>query len=259
MREQRIEAAREAARRLVFRFGVRQPEHLRIEAFAEALGVRIFEARLEGAGCQLIRQHTRGTIVVPDHMDRLYRRFGIAHELGHFVLRHPIAAVMPASHHPRSGRDYELEANAFASELLMPEHLIREAFELSKVDLDVPRQISARFDVSLLASSIRFTELASERCAAVFSRGGRIQWVRTSAALVEPIPQRTLARTSLAYSYFERGELEDKPTAVPAGAWFDTSAQVDIVEHSTCSAEFATVLSMLWVPPEIAPMLQNFS
>lgn len=258
MREQRIEAAREAARRLVFRFGVREPEHLRIEAFAEALGVRVFEARLEGAGCQLIRQHTRGTIVVPDHMDRLYRRFGVAHELGHFVLRHPIAEVMP-SHHHRPERDYELEANAFASELLMPEHMIRGAFELSRVDLETPREIAARFDVSLLASSIRFTELASERCAAVFSSAGRVQWVRASASLIERIPQRTLARSSLAYAFFERGVLVDRPTEVPAEAWFDTAAPVSIVEHSTCSAEFATVLSMLWVPPGIAPLLQNVS
>lgn len=257
MSDPRIEAARREARQLGYRFGVTAPEHIRLEAFAARLGVEIHEVPLQGAGCQLIRKGTRGTILVPAQMtDLLYRRFSIAHELGHFVLRHPGADLAPMSRHRRDERrDYELEANAFASELLMPEPLVRAEFEFGKVDLDVPWQIARRFGVSILASSIRFTELASERCAAVFSSAGKISWARASDSLTLPIPYRELVPSSLAHAFFERGSLVERPTYVPAEAWFSTAAQVDILEHSTCHPEYGTVLSMLWIPPTAAPIL----
>jgi Zn-dependent peptidase ImmA (M78 family) len=261
MSDPRTEAARREARQLSYRFGVTAPEHIRLEAFAARLGVEIHEVALQGAGCQLIRKGTRGTILVPEHMtDPLYRRFSIAHELGHFVLRHPGAGLAPPAHHRREElRDYELEANAFASELLMPEALVRAEFGFTKVDLNVPWQIAKRFEVSILASSIRFIELASERCAAVFSAGGKISWVRASDSLTVQIPYRPLLPSSLAHAFFERGSLVELPTYVPAEAWFLTAAQVDILEHSTCHPEYGTVLSMLWIPPAAAPILTVLS
>ena len=258
MLDPRIEAARQEARQLSYRFGVMAPEHIRLEAFAAKLGVEVHEVPLQGAGCQLVRKGTHGTILVPEHTtDVLYRRFSLAHELGHFVLRHPGADLVMPSHHRRSeDRDYELEANAFASELLMPEPLVRAEFELTKVDLDEPWLIAKRFNVSILASTIRFTELASERCAAVFSSQGRISWARTSASLTLPIPYRALLPSSLAHAFFERGTLIERPSYVPAEAWFRTSAQIDILEHSTCHPEYGTVLSMLWIPEAVAPILK---
>jgi hypothetical protein len=261
MTDSRLEAARREARQLSHRFGVTAPEHIRLEAFAARLGVEIHHVQLEGAGCQLVRNGTRGTILVPDSMtDELYRRFSIAHELGHFVLRHPSADLALPSHHRRAERrDYELEANRFASELLMPEHLVRAEFELSKVDLDVCRRIASRFNVSILASTIRFTELASERCAAVFSSAGKISWVRASESFRLQIPYRELLPSSLAYGFFATGTLVELPVNVPADAWFSTEAQVDIVEHSTSSQEHNTVLSMLWIPEPVAPILKILS
>ncbi len=261
MSDDRIEAARAHARQLSYRFGVTAPEHIRLEAFAARLGVEVQEAPLAGAGCQLIRKGTHGTILMPEHTtDPLYRRFSLAHELGHFLLRHPGAdLVVPSSHRRAEDRDYELEANAFASELLMPETLVRAEFEFSKVDLDVPWQIAKRFNVSILASTIRFTELASERCAAVFSTKGRITWVRASSSLTLPIPYRALVPSSLAHGFFEHGRLVEIPSYVPAEAWFRTEAQVDILEHSTCHPEYNTVLSMLWIPPAVAPILKIVS
>jgi hypothetical protein len=222
-----------------------------MEAFAGRLGLTVEEGPLGGAAAQLIRNGTRGTLVISDRLtDLVFRRFSIAHELGHFVLRHPTAPIKAG--HRKTDRNYEAEANAFASELLMPEKLVREKYDLSKVDLEVPRKIAADYNVSVLASSIRFTELTGERCAAVFSAGGRVQWARTSAALTHSVPQRPLAPSSLAYSFFDRGALAEDPGHVPAEAWFETAAQVQIREHSMCSQELRTVLSILWVPPEIA-------
>ncbi len=93
----------------------------------------------------------------------------------------------------------------------------------------------------------------------MFSSGGKISWARTSASLTLPIPYRALVSSTLAHSFFERGWLDERPRFVPADAWFSTSAQVDILEHSTSHQDYGTVLSMLWIPAEIAPILKIFS
>jgi Zn-dependent peptidase ImmA (M78 family) len=84
------------------------------------------------------------------------RRFTIAHEIGHFVL-HP-GRVAPERGGPTnvaSGRQ-EREADAFAAELLMPEHLVRQATLEEGAD---PRRLADRFEVSEQAMTIRLQRL----------------------------------------------------------------------------------------------------
>jgi hypothetical protein len=84
------------------------------------------------------------------------RRFSIAHEIGHFVL-HPARA-----RHERGGtvneamRTQEREADAFAAELLMPEHLVRRAALEDGADV---RRLADRFEVSETAMSLRLRRL----------------------------------------------------------------------------------------------------
>lgn len=255
MREQRIEAARQCARQLLHRFGVVAPEHIRIEAFAAMLGIQILTVRLDGCDAQLVRNGLRVTILVSDrNTDPGKRRFDIAHEIGHFLLGHPtrIPARIPGPETP-GGSIYEKEASAFASELLMPERLVRSECDLSRVDLGVPKQIARHYNVSILTSAIRFTELAREPCAAVFSVAnkmgtGKIKWVAQSASFEPHITWgKPLSPSSVASGFFVRGELDETPHDVPPAAWFDAAANVRLIEHATCSREHRTVLSMLWV------------
>lgn len=257
MRHDRLRDAQRCAKALLHRCGARAPQHIVVEAFAARLGVEIVEAALEGATAQLVRAGTRTMIIVAERVtDPAARRFSIAHELGHLLLQHP-------SHDPRHlctphahARDHETEANAFAAELLMPAQMLHRACEVSPVDLEVPRRIAREYNVSILASARRFTELASERCAAVFSANREVKWVAPSATFSREIARgRRIDDASLAAEYFTKGSIPDEAQPVPADAWFDTSAEVDIVEHSVYSRELGTVLTMLWVPEASAPRL----
>ena len=67
-----------------------------------------------------------GAIVLNGAGDSGRRRFAIAHEIGHFVL-HPKRCRPERGAVDEAGRREEREADAFAAELLMPEHLVREA------------------------------------------------------------------------------------------------------------------------------------
>ena len=187
-------------------------------------------------------------------------RFSIAHELGHFVLGHaPDPSQLGGAHAwKRTGtddnvRDPEREANTFASEILMPRSLVEKRCDVSPVDLTVSWEIAKEFAVSILTSTRRFAELSPERCIAVFSANGVVQWRHPSATFTRDIaPGRRIDRDSAAWDFFAHGKLDDRPQPIPASAWIDTSVDVDIIEHSICSHEHRTVLSLLWVPERVA-------
>jgi hypothetical protein len=144
-----IEYARIQARSLLNKFGVESVEHVRIDAFARRLGVELVETDIEGALAQLIVGPDGATIVLPEDLtDPAERRWSIAHELGHFVLRHP---ALPARElcrprlrrRRRDRRHYEDEANGFASSLLIPDRILAEHCDVRPMTLDVPTRLAA--------------------------------------------------------------------------------------------------------------------
>jgi Zn-dependent peptidase ImmA (M78 family) len=243
--------------------GIAAPEHIRIEAIAKRLGAVVIETKLDGADAQLVKTGDRVQILVSDRItDQGARRFAIAHELGHFFLKHPSMPPYLLAHGSTSRRgredvrDYEAEANAFASELLIPRTLVDRWCAVSPVSLEVPWRIAQTFQMSILSSAIRFAELSPERCAAVFCSRRQIAWVAPSQTFTREIPRgRRLDPDSVAWDFYDKGTIAPEPVAVPADAWFDTAAEVDIIEHATASYEHRTVLSMLWIPERVAAPL----
>jgi hypothetical protein len=264
MRDRWVRKARQAARALSRRFGVTAAAHIHVEAFAARLGATIQVGPLEGAVAQLVRVGSDVHIIVSERVtDTCAIRFSIAHELGHFVLGHPSRPPAELCSAPRGRRgaseerNYELEANAFAGELLMPDHLLRPACEVSPVSMDIPRQIARDYNVSILASAIQFAELSPERCAAVFSARREVVWSAPSPTFTSDIPRgKKIDPESIAWDFFASGRLDDRAQPVPADAWLDTSVEVDIVEHSIASPEHGTVLSLLWIPEHSAARLR---
>lgn len=260
MREAGIGEARRRARELVYRLGITAPEHIRIEAIARRLGARVIETKLEGAQAQLIRTNDDVQILVSDAVTEVQpRRFSVAHETGHLVLDHPTTSphmlLRPSLERPSrtDQRDYEAEANAFASELLLPYALIAERCAQTPVNLDLPWQLAREFNVSILTAARRVAELSPQRCAAVFSKDGRVVWTTPSATFTASIANgQRIDQGSIAFEFFMHGRLDEKAQPVPADAWIDTTAEVDLIEHSTASYEHRTVLSLLWVPEAAA-------
>ena len=97
------------------------------------------------------------------------RRFTVAHEIGHFVL-HPERVRSERGGVTNWGsRDLEREADTFAAELLMPEHLVRQLVLEEGAD---PGRLADRFDVSVQAMTIRLARLGlSERASDLLPPG----------------------------------------------------------------------------------------
>jgi Zn-dependent peptidase ImmA (M78 family) len=110
-----------------------------------------------------------------------FQRFTIAHELGHYFLDgHPEEIQKVASVHvSRAGftqgnNSIELEADHFASGLLMPTRLVRGALDQGQVGLVGIVELADLSQCSLTASAIRAAECSPYPMAIVISQGERI-------------------------------------------------------------------------------------
>jgi Zn-dependent peptidase ImmA (M78 family) len=166
-------AAREQARALVEKLGLKAPP-VPVEKLAKALGVRVeynpFDDELSGMAFLRDGKPVIG-VNANHHPNR--QRFTIAHELGHILLHRSRldAAVLvdknknfiPRDAISAEGTDpVEVEANAFASELLMPVKLVRQVLSESTRDLHDDEYLIAlakRFRVSLAALQFRLEKI----------------------------------------------------------------------------------------------------
>lgn len=165
-------AAREA-RALVEKLGVKAPP-VPVEKLAKALGVRVefnpFDDELSGMAFLRDGKPVIG-VNANHHPNR--QRFTIAHELGHVLLhrnRLEAAVLVDKSRNfiardtvSAAGTDpVEIQANAFAAELLMPKKFVRQVLSESARDLqddDYLISLAKRFRVSLAAFQYRLESM----------------------------------------------------------------------------------------------------
>jgi Zn-dependent peptidase ImmA (M78 family) len=123
----------------------------------------------------LIRDAGKVIIALNANHDKQKRRFSIAHEIGHFLL-HPGEKLFVDREFSVNFRDskssigkhiQEIEANRFASNLLIPEQFLIEdlrAYLMDEIDdkNKISRELSKKYDVSALTMNIRINSLLDE-------------------------------------------------------------------------------------------------
>nr|WP_315103244.1 ImmA/IrrE family metallo-endopeptidase [uncultured Fretibacterium sp.] len=118
------------------------------------LGIEVYAQPCRAFGALFLLREGRGVLLVNSSLPQGRARFSIAHELGHLLLRHnPLGRIGE----PRDP-DQERQADRFASELLMPESLLREDCE--KLPFEV---LCRRYRVSRQAMRIRLESVARRR------------------------------------------------------------------------------------------------
>ncbi|HEY4311094.1 MAG TPA: ImmA/IrrE family metallo-endopeptidase [Pirellulales bacterium] len=163
-----VQAARRAATILIEQFKIAAPP-VPVEQIARRLGIKIQFAPFDGdlSGMAFIKD---GVPIIGvnslHHPNR--QRFTLAHELAHIQLHRP---QIEAQVHVDNGslrRDAlaaegvdptEIEANAFASEILIPALLLKTALGGRTIDLEDDAMIAAlakKFKVSEAAMRFRF-------------------------------------------------------------------------------------------------------
>jgi hypothetical protein len=256
----RDENARLKARRLLAKFGVESADHVHVEGFAERLQVRLREAPLDGARAQLVvRDHgKRAQIILSTRMtDPAERRFAIAHELGHFVLKHPAPDLSELEPAELSCHPLEHEANCFAMELLMPMAVVSSLHNANPMTLDAPAKLAQLCRVSIVVAAIRTAECTERVCAAVLSKRGAVDWVAPSQGFAHAfrgplatalIRGKRLDVRARAHG-IQRSRAAFPPVSVLSRAWLgDHVEPFPLLEHSIAVGTSDEVLTMLWAP-----------
>jgi IrrE N-terminal-like domain len=160
------------------------------------------------------------------------RRFTAAHEFGHYLLhrrKYPAGIRCDeAAVDGRNGVEIEHEANEFAATLLMPLDDFRRQIPVkSRPDFEQLNACASRYDVSLVATILRWLRYTERRAIIVVSRDGYMKWAwssepalksgryfRTSASTIEVPPLSAVGRG--AFTDDARSGIDHS-----AGIWFD--------------------------------------
>ena len=181
-----------AAERLIREFEIKEPPVDPVK-IAENLGILVQPMPADsGVSGMLIRRGNEFCIGYATHIQSEgFKRFSIAHEIGHYVLPRHVDAVLAHedSHNSRAGfatNDlFERQADAFASSLLMPDDMfVREMNSLDD-GLEAVKSLSECFVTSLTAAAIRYVEKAQIPVAVVVSSDTKINYCFMSNSLLD--------------------------------------------------------------------------
>lgn len=129
-----------------------------------------------------------GILYRPRPMCPERERFTIAHEMGHFLLHRERQSQIQCdktgiTSGQDDGRTIEREANAFASQLLMPRDVLdRRLGDQRKVDMRLLSDIAGDLRVSFEAMCLRFIEITDQRAVLIRWDNGYLDYERRSAS-----------------------------------------------------------------------------
>jgi Zn-dependent peptidase ImmA (M78 family) len=189
-----------------------------------------------------------------------FQNFTVSHELGHyFIDDHPLAILNTGQHFSRSGyisKDrFEEEADAFATELLMPWKLIEPVVRAGAGGFKTIKAIANGCESSLLASAIRYTQITKECVAAVVSHLGVVEfmtasdtfkqipglgWLRKRDALPPNVPS---ARFSTDREWIEACNISEEGGQL--SAWFPGGRDREVEEDVVGLGSYGRLLTVL--------------
>ncbi|MEK6209932.1 MAG: ImmA/IrrE family metallo-endopeptidase [Pseudomonadota bacterium] len=188
--------------------------------------------------------------------------FTLAHEFGHYLLHRLIYPNGPQCGEQdvvRWDSEYgqiEYQANVFASYLLMPLDDVRRQIDPRiEADLEKLGACAKRYNVSLIAATLKWLEYTERRAVIVVSRDGFILWARSSTTALKtgaffrtsgdpiPIPTGSLAAQGTGLDSIKAG-LEFQP-----GTWFK---EEPCREMAVFSEQYEFTISLLLLPKDAA-------
>lgn len=194
-----------------------------------------------------------------DHITSTGRiNFTLAHEFGHYLIHrfsYPDGIQCSQQDFLQWERAYkavENEANTFAAYLLMPLDDFRRQLDPRTVGtFDALSHCANRYQVSLIAATLRWLVYTERRAVLVLSRDGYIVWARSSEAAYRSgiyiktagrtvaVPNSAVAARPEAFANARSG------VAHPAGVWFSEPCQ----EMAVMSESYDFTLSLIQLQP----------
>ncbi len=160
------------------------------ERLAEKLRVEVREGPLNGCDGWVLSGPAGAMIRLNSTIPVARRRFTLAHELGHLLLGVPTVVGESVYDSLISRSDEERKVNDLASELLLPEGVVRQSFPAVPVVAAQLRKLAKKGKVSELAAAIRVANLAAAiglvNASVVFFKDDEFEWHWSKTLKIAP-------------------------------------------------------------------------
>lgn len=184
-------------------------------------------------------------------------RFTKAHELGHYMLHRDRQEKFMCSKEDilelDTQKNIEIEADKFASHLLMPIDDFRQQFN-GEINFDVFSHCADRYQVSLTAAILKWLSYTEEQAVLIVSKDGFMNWASSSDSAkkngayfktkdnIIEIPEGTLTS-------FPSIHGEPNGTNIPAKKWFKhADSNIDLKEFKVYSEQYDSTMTLLLLP-----------
>ncbi len=252
-----ISLAKNIAKGIINDFNISDPVQIDLEGIAAERGAFIKEEILHATAGRLIRYSNKGIITVNAQIkEEGKKRFVAAHELGHFEIHKKLDQINICTDEDLldwyKTSSLELESNAFAAELLMPETIFKNVCVGTKPNFEIVRELAFKFNTTITATTLRYVEIGPYPCAIIVSKDQKISWYRASYDFPFrlKIVGTKLDPTSCALAWFEKGSGPLNPEMVLGSAWLDDyrlEQDCYLYEHSFFLKSYKVVLSLIWL------------
>lgn len=207
-------------------FGIDCPDQIDLEIIAADLGAIVRYASLEGSEARIVGNGERAIITVASGGLRQRQRFSIAHEIGHWVERHGRGGFLcgkdDISPQNDQAKSTEAQANAFASQLVLPSYLFNPMVAGLPVTLDTAEKIGKEFQTSLTATAIKLVRSADRPALVVCHSQEKREWfVRGPSVPEELWPAKELDSETVAFELLYSPDAQGKTAVrqVPGFRW----------------------------------------
>lgn len=248
--------------------GIDEITDIPMDLFVAGLDAILIEEELKHCDGKIVFGNSKAVIKVNSQIQFIERkRFVIAHEIGHLLLHKDMTLpddvfsnfnIISGMENAMKNGKQELEANEFASELLMPEQLFLKEAGRGKFSPLLIKQLATRFKTSLTATVFKYLQADLHPICIVFIENGLVKYWRKSDELkvwlgdytrLAP-PAESVAMEYIQNDYTYVYKMEEKAQVIKKSTWFNLSdydaEDTDFYEYCIPTKRYKSILSIIW-------------
>lgn len=207
-------------------YGITEPAEIDLEAIAFDLGAKVRYRKLDGCDARIVGSETTAIITINTDSYPSRQRFSLAHEIGHWYEDRG-TGVLPCSSDDIGPQNAEAKskeaiANAFASQLILPDYLFKPKISGRPIVIDTAASLADKFNSSLTATSIKLAKCSLAPAIIVCHSQTKREWFcRNNASFARDIwPLSTLHHDTEAFEMlFDSTSKKTRVKQEPAKIW----------------------------------------
>lgn len=216
--------SKQKARKIVEMYNIEYP--IDLEKFCKNIDIDVIESHNLKKDGYLCRELDCKIILINNQiLNKQKRRFIIAHEIGHYFLhtKELIQACMGINdvfNKYEVIANSEMEANAFASELMAPVEMVKNYLSNDDIGFELIKRIAIKFDVSITSMAIKCIENSKTENEILISyMNGSFMWYThaNKSQYIKDI-QQACPYGSLAWEWFNN-DCEKTSSVTSDGIW----------------------------------------